>query len=61
MATYQVTITNGAGSESMKAGAYAVTAVSAPGYDLTSLSPATFTATAEAGSQAFTLAAEGTL
>ena len=61
MATYQVTITNGAGSESMKAGAYAVTAVSAPGYDLTSLSPSTFTATAEASSQAFTLAAEGTL
>ena len=61
MATYQVTITNGAGSENMKAGTYAVTAASAPGYDLSSLSPATFTATAEAGTQAFTLTAEGTL
>ena len=61
MANYQVTITNGAGSASMKAGAYTVAATSAPGYDLTSLSPASFTATESAGSQAFTLTAQGTL
>ena len=61
MATYQVTITNGSGSQNMKAGTYTVSATSAPGYDLSSLTPTTFTATSEAGSQAFTLTAQGTL
>ena len=58
---YQVTITNGNGSQAMKKGEYDVTCTQAQGYDLTSLSPAVFTATAEAGSQAFTLQANGTL
>ncbi len=61
MSTYQVTITNGTGSQAMKAGTYTVVATSAPGYDLSSLSPTSFTATQAAGSQAFTLTAQGTL
>ncbi len=61
MPNYQVTITDGTGSVAMKAGTYRVSASAAPGYDLSSLSPTTFTATASAGSQAFTLSASGTL
>lgn len=61
MATYDVTITNGQGSQSMKNGTYDVTAVSAPGYDLTTLSPTTFTATGEGATGTFTLSASGTL
>lgn len=61
MPTYQVNITNGTGSQNMKAGAYNVSATSAPGYDLSSLTPTAFTATAEPGSAAFTLTAQGTL
>ena len=61
MANYSVSFTNGSASQSMKAGTYSVEATSAPGYDLTSLSPTTFTATTSAGSEAFTLSATGTL
>lgn len=61
MANYNVTITNGQGSQNMKAGTYNVSATSAPGYDLTSLSPTTFTASKAAGSGSFTLSASGTL
>ena len=60
MANYNVTITNGTGSESMKSGNYAVT-VQANGYEATTLSPATYTAGTSAGSGAFTLSANGTL
>ena len=61
MANYNVTITNGQGSEAMKAGTYDVVATSANGYEPTSLLPTTFTATSEAGTQTFTLSANGTL
>ena len=61
MAEYNVTITNGSGSQAMKAGTYDVVATSAPGYDTTSLSPTTFTASTSAGSATFTLSATGTL
>lgn len=61
MQSYQVTINNGAGSANMKAGTYDVVASEAKGYDLSSLAPATYTATAAPGSQAFTLSAQGTL
>lgn len=60
MANYNVTITEGAGSQNMKAGNYTVTAT-ASGYDATSLSPASYTATSEAGSGSFTLSANGAL
>ena len=61
MANYNVTITDGTGSQSMKAGAYNVTVTNAPGYDVTSLTPTTYTAGTSAGSGAFTLSANGTL
>ncbi len=58
---YQVTITNGTGSLAMQKGEYAVTCTQAQGYNLTSLSPTTYTVTTAPGSQAFTLTADGTL
>ena len=61
MANYNVTITNGTGTQNMKAGTYNVIATSANGYDVTTLSPTTFTASTTAGSGAFTLSATGTL
>ncbi len=60
MATYNVTITNGTGSQTMKRGTYDVTATAA-GYDASTLAPTTYTATDAIGSQAFTLRANGTL
>ncbi len=60
MANYNVTITNGSGSQAMQSGTYNVTAT-ASGYDASTLSPTTFTATANAGTGAFTLSANGTL
>ena len=60
MAEYNVTITNGVGSQAMKAGNYNVTAQAA-GYESTSLDPTTFTALATAQTAAFTLSASGTL
>ena len=60
MANYNVQITNGSGSENMKKGTYSVT-VSAAGYDATSLSPTSFTASETAGSGSFTVSAEGVL
>lgn len=60
MANYNVTILNGSGSQAMQKGTYNVTAT-ATGYEGATLSPTTFTATENAGSQAFTLTANGTL
>ncbi len=60
MANYNVTITDGTGSQAMQRGTYDVSAT-ATGYDLSTLSPTTFTATNEAQTQAFTLSANGTL
>ncbi len=60
MANYNVTITNGNGSEAMQKGTYTVTAT-ANGYDTSTLTPTTYTATETAGSQSFTLSANGTL
>ncbi len=60
MATYNVTITNGNGSQAMQKGTYNVTAT-ANGYDVSTLTPSTFTATESAGSESFTLSANGTL
>ena len=61
MANYNVTITNGTGSQAMKAGTYNVSATSAHGYDITTLSPTTYTATDSTGTGTFTLSANGTL
>ncbi len=60
MANYNVTITNGTGSQNMQKGTYDVTAT-AVGYENATLSPTTFTATESEGSQSFTLTADGTL
>ncbi len=60
MANYNVTITNGTGSQNMQRGTYTVTAT-AQGYDTSTLTPTTYTATDAAGSGAFTLTANGTL
>ncbi len=60
MANYNVTITNGTGSQQMQTGTYAVTAEAA-GYDVSTLTPTSFTATDTPQTQAFTLSANGTL
>ncbi len=60
MANYNVTITNGSGSEAMQRGTYTVSAT-AVGYDASTLTPTTFTATDATGSESFTLSANGTL
>ncbi|MBO7525931.1 MAG: hypothetical protein J6T42_03940 [Clostridia bacterium] len=59
MANYKVSITNGSGSQKMQSGDYTVT-VTAEGYDATTLTPATYSAT-DGGTGAFTLSANGTL
>ncbi len=61
MAEYNVTITNGQGSKEMKAGTYSAQAISAPGYDLTTLSPTSITVNSTSQTHAFTLSASGTL
>lgn len=61
MSSYNVTITNGQGTANMKAGTYTVSATEAQGYDVTTLSPTSFTATSQEGSGTFTLSATGTL
>ncbi len=60
MANYNVTITNGTGSQAMKKGTYTVSAT-ANGYDASTLNPTEFTATETAGVGNFTLTANGTL
>ncbi len=60
MANYNVTITDGNGSQAMQRGTYDVTAT-ANGYDVSTLQPKTFTATDSPATQAFTLTANGTL
>lgn len=60
MANYDVQITNGTGSQSMKKGTYNVSAT-ASGYDTSTLDPKTFSATDSTGSQTFTISATGTL
>ncbi len=60
MANYNVTITDGKGTQAMQAGTYDVTATAA-GYDVSTLTPKTFTATTSPATQAFTLSANGTL
>ncbi len=61
MADYNVTIINGTGSQTMDAGTYSVSAVYAPGYDMQTLSPTTFTSTSSTQTGVFTISANGTL
>ena len=61
MANYNVTITNGTGSETMNTGGYTVSAIYAPGYDMSTLSPTTYNASLSPATGAFTLSATGTL
>lgn len=61
MADYNVTIINGTGSQTMNTGKYSVSAIYAPGYDMSTLSPTTYTATSSTGTGAFTISANGTL
>ena len=60
MADYNVTITNGVGSQAMKVGDYNVSAQAA-GYQATTLDPTTFTALDTTHTASFTLSADGTL
>lgn len=61
MSDYNVTIINGTGSQTMEIGVYSVSAIYAPGYDMATLSPTTFTATSTTTTSAFTINATGTL
>ena len=61
MAEYDITIVNGTGSETMDLGSYSVSATYAPGYDLSTLSPTTYSVTNSSSTGAFTLSANGTL
>ena len=61
MADYNVTIINGNGTQTMQTGDYSVSAIYAPGYDMTTLSPATFTASSSTSTGTFTISATGTL
>ena len=61
MANYNVTIIDGNGSQSMAPGSYSVSAIYAPGYDMETLSPTSFTATSSTSTAAFTISASGTL
>ena len=60
MANYNVEITNGNGSQNMKKGDYSVT-VSANGYEATTLSPTSYSASASSGTGNFTVSANGVL
>ena len=61
MANYNVTIINGKGSQTMKTGQYSVSAIYAPGYDMSSLSPKSYLATSSSLTGTFTISATGTL
>lgn len=61
MAQYNVTIINGSGSQTMETGKYSVSAIYAPGYDMTTLSPTTYSVTSSTKTGAFTISANGTL
>lgn len=61
MAEYNVSITNGEGSQTMDIGSYSVSAIYAPGYNMESLSPTTYDVTSAGGTGAFLLSACGTL
>lgn len=61
MTNYDVTITDGTGSQTMDMGTYTVSAIYAPGYDMTSLAPTNYTVGSSTQTGAFTLAATGTL
>ncbi len=60
MPNYNVTITDGTGSQAIQNGTYDVSAV-VTGYDASTLSPTTFTADGTASTNAFTISADGTL
>lgn len=61
MANYNVTIINGSGSQTMQTGEYSVSAIYAPGYDMTTLAPTSYSATSSTSTGTFTIAATGTL
>ena len=61
MANYNVSIVDGVGSEVMEPGEYTVSAIYAPGYDMSTLTPVTYNVTTAGQTGAFTLSATGTL
>ena len=61
MANYNVTITNGTGSQEMNPGEYNVSTTYAPGYDMSTLTPTTYNAQTTTQTGAFTISATGTL
>lgn len=61
MAEYDITIIDGTGSENMNSGTYTVSAIYAPGYDMTTLEPTSYTVSSAGQTGEFTLSANGTL
>ena len=61
MPNYNVTIINGKGSQTMETGNYNVSAIYAPGYDMTTLTPTSYTASSSSTQGAFKISATGTL
>ena len=61
MTEYDVTIIDGSGSETMNTGSYTVSAIYAPGYDMSTLSPTNYTVSSAGETGEFTLSANGTL
>ena len=61
MANYNVTIINGNGSQTMQMGEYNVSAIYAPGYDMTTLSPTTYSVNSSVTTGQFTISATGIL
>lgn len=61
MADYNITIINGTGSQTINPGTYSVSAIYAPGYDMSTLSPTSYTATSSTETAEFTISANGTL
>ena len=61
MENYNVTIINGTGSQTMNSGNYTVSAIYAPGYDMATLSPTSYTTTSSTSTGEFTISATGTL
>ena len=61
MADYNITIIDGTGSETMNTGKYSVSAIYAPGYDMSTLYPTTYNVESSGATGAFTISATGTL
>ena len=61
MVEYNVSIINGEGSQTMNVGNYSVSAIYAPGYDMSTLTPTTYTSTSSTETSNFSISANGIL